>query len=135
MKNVKILALSALLASSLFGADLEKSAKDLANKNFKLDKEASALMLKIQKICEEKRANNMEAMKDLSPEQMVEFKKNLKYQMRQNMAKLGKDDVYFERICQMGKRGHHAGGYGYKTPNPNAEHPIVNQQTTPAKTK
>lgn len=113
MKNVKILALSALLVGSLFGADLEKSAKDLADKNFKLSKEASALMLKIQKICEEKRANHLAATKDLSPEQMVEFKKNLKYQMRQNVSKLGKDDVYFDKICQIkkGKKGAKKGGF------------------------
>ena len=50
MKNLKIIVASALLASFAFGAD----AKDVAAKSFELSKQASELMQKLGKICEQK---------------------------------------------------------------------------------
>ena len=62
MKNLKIIVASALLASFAFGAD----AKDVAAKSFELNKQASELMQKLGKICEQKQALMMDATKDMS---------------------------------------------------------------------
>ena len=89
MKNLKIILASALLASFAFGAD----AKDVAAKSFELNKQASELMQKLGKICEQKQALMMDATKDMSEADAKKFRKEYKYEMRQNMAKLGKDDA------------------------------------------
>ena len=52
MKNLKIIFASALLASFAFGAD----AKEKTKNSFELDKQASELMQKLGKICEQKHA-------------------------------------------------------------------------------
>lgn len=85
MKNLKIIVASALLASFAFGAD----AKDVAAKSFELNKQASELMQKLGKICEQKQALMMDATKDMSEADAKKFRKEYKYEMRQNMAKLG----------------------------------------------
>lgn len=95
MKNLKIIVASALLASFAFGAD----AKDLAAKSFELDKQASALMQKLGKICEQKHALMMDATKGMSEEDAKKFRKDYKYEMRQNMDKLGKD--FYPSACKV----------------------------------
>lgn len=102
MKNLKIIAVSALLASSFaFGAD----AKAVADKSFALDKEASVLMSKLGKICEQKHALMMDATKGMSDDEAKKFRKDYKYEMRQNMAKLGKDEEFYPSACKVFMKG------------------------------
>lgn len=95
MKNLKIIVASALLASFAFGAD----AKDAAAKSFELDKQASELMQKLGKICEQKHALIMDATKDMSKAEAKKFRKDYKYEMRQNMAKLDQD--FYPSACKV----------------------------------
>ena len=99
MKNLKIIVASALLASFAFGAD----AKDVAAKSFELDKQASELMQKLSKICEQKHALMMDATKGMSEADAKKFRKDYKYEMRQNMAKLGKD--FYPSACKVFTKG------------------------------
>lgn len=101
MKNLKIIVASALLASFAFGAD----AKDVAAKSFELSKQANELMQKLGKICEQKQALMMDATKDMSEADANKFRKEYKYEMRQNMAKLGKDEEYYTSACKVFMRG------------------------------
>lgn len=101
MKNLKIIVAGALLASFAFSAD----AKDVAAKSFKLDKEASALMQKLGKICEQKHALMIDATKGMSEEDAKKFRKDYKYEMRQNMAKLGKDEEFYPSACKAFMKG------------------------------
>ena len=99
MKNLKIIVASTLLASFAFGAD----AKDVAAKNFELNKQANELMQKLGKICEQKQALMMDATKDMSEADANKFLKEYKYEMRQNMAKLGKD--FYPSACKVFTKG------------------------------
>ena len=101
MKNLKIIVASALLASFAFGAD----AKDASAKSFELDKQASELMQKLGKICEQKHALMMDATKGMSEADAKKFRKEYKYEMRQNMAKLGKDEEYYPSACKAFMKG------------------------------
>ena len=101
MKNLKIIVASALLASFAFGAD----AKDAAAKSFELSKQASELMQKLGKICEQKQALMMDATKDMSEADAKKFRKDYKYEMRQNMAKLGKDEEFYPSACKVFMKG------------------------------
>lgn len=101
MKNLKIIVAGALLASFAFGAD----AKATAEKSFKLDKEASALMQKLGKICEQKHALMLEATKGMSEDEAKKFRKDYRYEMRQNMAKLGKDEEFYPSACKAFGKG------------------------------
>lgn len=101
MKNLKIIAASVLLASFAFGAD----AKAVANKSFELDKEASVLMSKLGKICEQKHTLMMEATKGMSEDEAKKFRKDYKYEMRQNMAKLGKEEEFYPSACRAFMKG------------------------------
>ena len=101
MKNLKIIVASALLASFAFGAD----AKDTVAKSFELDKQASELMQKLGKICEQKHALIMDATKGMSEADAKKFRKDYKYEMRQNMAKLGKDDEIYPSACKVFTKG------------------------------
>ena len=91
MKNLKIIVASALLASFAFGAD----AKDAAAKSFELDKQASELM----------HALMMDATKGMSEADAKKFRKDYKYEMRQNMAKLGKDEEFYPSACKVFTKG------------------------------
>ena len=97
MKNLKIIIASALLASFAFGAD----AKDVAAKSFELNKQASELMQKLGKICEQKQALMMDATKDMSEADAKKFRK----EYNQNMAKLGKDEEFYPSACKVFMKG------------------------------
>lgn len=97
MKNLKIIVASALLASFAFGAD----AKDVAAKNFELNKQANELMQKLGKICEQKQALMIDATKGMSEADANKFLKEYKYEMRQ----LGKDEEFYPSACRVFMRG------------------------------
>ena len=97
MKNLKIIVASALLASFAFGAD----AKDVASKSFELNKQASELMQKLGKICEQKQALMIDATKDMSEADANKFRK----EYNQNMAKLGKDEEFYPSACKVFMKG------------------------------
>lgn len=104
MKKLTPILVASLLASVSFGADMSKAdiqklAAKTANESVKLKKEASQLEAKIAKICAQERELKL-AIQDLSPEQKGQFLDELKYQNRQALAKLKRDDIYNERVCR-----------------------------------
>lgn len=97
MKKILSIALVAMVGSSVaFGAD---SAAKLSKEMFEFKKEASKEYYKIQKNCDEIHAKIAKAIKNMDPKQKDEFFKEFRYQMRQNMAKLDRDDKFFSGIC------------------------------------
>lgn len=120
MKILKVALASAVLASVALCANAKEpsvQAKEVADKHFKLNKEATALQLKINEICRQKGLIMYEATRDLTPEQVPLFHEELKYQNRQNLAKLKRGEDYIEGICRMpirpkAKVGPKGAGYG-----------------------
>ena len=99
MKKILSIALAAMVSSSVaFGAD---SAAKLSKEMFEFKKEASKEYYKIQKGCDDIHAKIAQATKNLEPKKKDENYKEYRYQMRQNMAKLDRDDKFFAGICSM----------------------------------
>ena len=96
----------AVLSGAAYASDgVEKSAVEASAKIFNLHKEAAKSDAKIREICDQIFKVRDEATKNLTREQMVEFDKEFRYQMRQNMAKLPKGEEWEPGLC----RGFHRG--------------------------
>ena len=94
MKKILSIALAAMVSSSVaFGAD---SAVSLSKEMFEF---------KIQKGCEQIHDKIVKATQNMDSKQKEEFNKEFRYQMRQNMAKLGKDEQFYNGICVSHIRG------------------------------
>lgn len=104
MKTLSTILVASMLATASFGADLsdkdiQKLAEQTAAKSVKIKKQASELEAKIAKLCKEQFALRS-AAKDLNAEQRAKYLKELKYQKRQAVSKLGRDDIYNESVCR-----------------------------------
>ncbi|MCR8678502.1 MULTISPECIES: hypothetical protein [Campylobacter] len=118
MKKVLSIALIAMVGSSIaFGTD---SPASLSKEMFEFKKEASREYYKIQEGCDKIHDKITKATQNMDAKQKEEFYKEFRYQMRQNMAKLGKDEKFYKGICA-GKRVkyHHErpGKFTYDHPN------------------
>ena len=105
MKKILGIALAAMVSSSVaFGAD---NAAKLSKEMFEFKKEASKEYYKIQEGCDKIHAKIAKATQNMDAKQRDEFYKEFRYQMRQNMAKLGKDEQFYSGICanNMSKNG------------------------------
>ncbi|WP_086279948.1 hypothetical protein [Campylobacter devanensis] len=103
MKKILSIALAAMVSSSVvFGAD---SATSLSKEMFEFKKQASKEYYKIQKGCEQIHDKIAKATQNMDSKQKEEFYKEFRYQMRQNMAKLGKDEQFYNGICGPHIRG------------------------------
>lgn len=107
MKSLKILLCASVLASVALCADAKNTkapselAKEVASKHFKLNKEATALQLKIDEICKQKRQIMFDAVQNLAPEDRKAFNDEMLYQKRQNLASLKRGEAYIEGLCRM----------------------------------
>lgn len=104
MKTLSTILVASMLATASFGADLsdkdiQKLAEQTAAKSVKIKKQASELEAKIATLCKEQFALRS-AAKDLNAEQRAKYFKELKYQKRQAVSKLGRDDIYNEGVCR-----------------------------------
>lgn len=100
MKILKLVVVAATLGSLSFGASVVDSAKEISKKEFESIKKASVLKAQIKEICQDSFKAKMQVLKDLKDEDKKAFKQELKYQMRQNLATLGKDEVYDDDVCK-----------------------------------
>lgn len=107
MKVLKSVLAVAVLGSFAFGASVADNASNVSKKIFENQKKASVLEAQIKELCKDSFKLKMEAIKDLKDEDRKTFKKEFKYQMRQNLATLGKDDVYNEDICKKFMHNNH----------------------------
>ena len=104
MKTLKILLCAGMLASTALCAVAKtpaELAKEVASKHFELNKEATALQLKINEICKQKRQIMFDATQSLAPEDKKAFNDEMIYQKRQNLASLKRGEAYIEGICGM----------------------------------
>lgn len=104
MKILKIALCAGILASGALCADAKtpaELAKEVATKHFKLNKEATALQLKIDEICKQKRQIMFDATQNLAPEGKKAFNDEMVYQKRQNLASLKRGEAYIEGLCAM----------------------------------
>ena len=79
-------------------AEIQKLASKTAQESISLKKEASQLEAKIAKICAKERQLKA-VVNNLDEAQRAEFLSELKYQNRQGLAKLKRDDIYNDRVC------------------------------------
>ncbi len=103
MKKLSIVLAASLLTSASFGADMSKAeiqklASKTAQESISLKKEASQLEEKIAQICAKERQLKA-VVNNLDEAQRAEFLSELKYQNRQGLAKLKRDDIYNDRVC------------------------------------
>lgn len=122
MKKVLSIALIAMVSSSVaFGAD---SPASLSKEMFEFKKEASREYYKIQEGCYKIHDKIVKATQNMDAKQKEEFYKEFRYQMRQNMAKLGKDEKFYNGICADKIAKYHHERLGKFAPNcPNSNCP------------
>lgn len=121
MKSLKILLCASVLASVALCADAKapsQIAKEVATKHFKLNKEATALQLKIYEICDQKRQIMLDATQNLAPDDKKAFNDEMIYQKRQNLASLKRGEAYIEGLCAMPLRDARYAPRGPRGPRP-----------------
>lgn len=121
MKSLKILLCASVLASVALCADAKapsQIAKEVATKHFKLNKEATALQLKIYEICDQKRQIMLDATQNLAPDDKKAFNDEMIYQKRQNLASLKRGEAYIEGLCAMPLRDARYAPKGPRGPRP-----------------
>lgn len=89
-----------LCSVSAFAANaFEQSATQAAQNTIQYQQQASRAKQQAMDACCQSRESLHNAMKDLKGEDRKAFMKEYRYQMRQQVAKLGRDEVYDEFVC------------------------------------
>ena len=93
-----------LCSVSAFAANaFEQSATQAAQNTIQYQQQASRAKQQAMDACRQSRESLHNAMKDLKGEDRKAFMKEYRYQMRQQVAKLGRDEVYDEFVCGANK--------------------------------
>ena len=100
MKILTSVLMATVLGGFAFGANIADEAQSASKKIFENQKKASALEAQIKELCKDSFEVMAKSTKDLKDEDRKVFVKEFKYQMRQNMATLGKEDAYNDKICK-----------------------------------
>ena len=98
-----IMAISLTSVSAFAAPNFEQQASVAASETIKYQRQASLAKQQSMDACRQSKDALHNAIKDLSPEDKKAFMKEYRYQMRQQVAKLGRDDAYDEFVCGMKK--------------------------------
>ena len=98
-----IMAISLTSVSAFAAPNFEQQASTAASETIKYQQQASVARQQVMDACRQSKDALHNAIKDLSPEDKKAFIKEYRYQMRQQVAKLGRDEVYDEFVCGANK--------------------------------
>ncbi|MBQ5429343.1 MAG: hypothetical protein IIU35_02965 [Neisseriaceae bacterium] len=98
-----IMAISLTSVSAFAAPNFEQQASTAASETIKYQQQASVARQQVMDACRQSKDALHNAIKDLSPEDKKAFMKEYRYQMRQQVAKLGRDDAYDEFVCGANK--------------------------------
>ena len=98
-----IMAISLTSVSAFAAPNFEQQASVAASETIKYQRQASLAKQQSMDACRQSKDALFNAMKDLTPDEKRAFMKEYRYQMRQQVAKLGRDEVYDEFVCGMKK--------------------------------
>ena len=98
-----IMAISLTSVSAFAAPNFEQQASQAASETIKYQRQATAAKQQAMDACRQSKDALHNAIKDLSPEDKKAFIKEYRYQMRQQVAKLGRDDAYDEFVCGANK--------------------------------
>ena len=107
-----LMAISLTSVSAFAVPNFEQQASQAAQETIKYQRQASHAKHQMLDACRQSKDALRQAMKDLKAEDKKAFMKEYRYQMRQQAAKLGRDDVYDEFVC-----GTHKAPHKNKRPN------------------
>lgn len=96
-------ALSLFSVSAFAAPNFEQQASQAASETIQYQRQATAAKQQAMDACRQSKDALHNAIKDLSPEDKKAFMKEYRYQMRQQVAKLGRDDAYDEFVCGANK--------------------------------
>ena len=96
-------ALSLFSVSAFATPNFEQQASQAASETIQYQRQATAAKQQAMDACRQSKDALHNAIKDLSPEDKKAFMKEYRYQMRQQVAKLGRDDAYDEFVCGANK--------------------------------
>ena len=98
-----IMAISLTSVSAFAAPNFEQQASVAASETIKYQRQASLAKQQSMDACRQSKDALFNAMKDLTPDEKKAFMKEYRYQMRQQVAKLGRDEVYDEFVCGANK--------------------------------
>ena len=98
-----IMAISLTSVSAFAAPNFEQQASVAASETIKYQQQASVARQQAMDACRQSKDALHNAIKDLSPEDKKAFMKEYRYQMRQQVEKLGRDEVYDEFVCGANK--------------------------------
>lgn len=98
-----IMAISLTSVSAFAAPNFEQQASQAASETIQYQRQASVARQQVMDACRQSKDALHNAIKDLSPEDKKAFMKEYRYQMRQQVAKLGRDDAYDEFVCGANK--------------------------------
>ena len=101
-----IMAISLTSLSAFAANAFEQQASQAASETIKYQRQASQAKQQVMDTCRQSKDALHNAMKNLTPDEKKAFMKEYRYQMRQQVAKLGRDEVYDEFVCGTMKSHH-----------------------------
>lgn len=103
LSAIAVLAISLTSVSAFAAHAFEQSARNAAQETIKYQQQASLAKQQSMDACRQSKEALFNAVKDLTPDEKKAFMKEYRYQMRQQVAKLGRDEVYDEFVCGANK--------------------------------
>ena len=97
------MAISLASVSAFAAPNFEQQASTLASETIKYQRQASLAKQQSMDACRQSHDALHNVIKDLNADEKKAFMKEYRYQMRQQVAKLGRDEVYDEFVCGMKK--------------------------------
>ena len=97
------MAISLASVSAFAAPNFEQQASTLASETIKYQRQASVAKQQSMDACRQSHDALHNVIKDLNADEKKAFMKEYRYQMRQQVAKLGRDEVYDEFVCGANK--------------------------------